>query len=216
MANTIEDDGTYSYEVLLEKDLEEVARLLARTFTEGNPLEIYLKTAYEQFYPYALAVSKAILQDQLSIIAVHKQTREIHGIVQAADAKTMAKQNFEDVDPSIDTLRALQEIEEHFMNQYGEFNENDLVQILMVGIRQDCSGKGLATKLHEILFARCRQHAFRHVFVEVANPATHYIYTKKLNGKEFASTSLATFVSNDGRRPFEHFDGKIQLIVFDL
>ena len=142
MANTIEDDDIYSYEVLLEKDLEEVARLLARTFTEGNALEIYLKTVYEQFYPYALAVSKAILQDQLSIIAVHKQTREIHGIVQAADAKTMAKQNFEDVDPSIDTLRVLQEIEEHFMNQYGEFNDNDLVQILMVGIRQDCSGKG--------------------------------------------------------------------------
>ena len=80
MANLIDDDGIYSYEVLLEKDLEEVARLLARTFTEGNPLEIYLKTIHERFYPYALAVSKAILQDQLSVIAVHKQTREINGI----------------------------------------------------------------------------------------------------------------------------------------
>ncbi|CAF1180170.1 unnamed protein product [Rotaria sordida] len=102
------------------------------------------------------------------------------------------------------------------MKQYWEFKKNDLIQILMVGIQQGCSGKGFVTKLHQILFDRCRQRGFKHIFVEVANPATYYIYTKKFNGKEFASISLSKFISNDGRRPFEGYDGEIQLIVFDL
>ncbi|UJR19364.1 hypothetical protein I4U23_022493 [Adineta vaga] len=216
MSYIIDEDETYTYEVLVEKDLEKSAKLLACTFTECNPIEVYLKTTYNQFYPYALAVTKAILKDELSIIAVHKQTKAIHGIVQAVDAKTMEEQNFEDVDPSLDTLEVLQKIEEPFLKQYGQLKENDLVQILMVGIRQDYSGKGLATKLHQILFVRCRQRGFKHIFVEVANPATYHIYLKKLNGKKITSISLSTFISNDNRRPFEHLDEEIQLVVFDL
>ncbi|CAF1049267.1 unnamed protein product [Adineta steineri] len=216
MYYVIDEDKTYTYEILMEKHLEESAKLLAYTFSQQNPVEVYLKTTYEQFYLYALAVLKATLEDQLSIIAVHKETKEIYGLVQATDAKTLEGQNFDDVDPSKDTLEILQEVENRFMKQYGELKENDLVQILMVGVRQECSGKGLATKLQQILLVHCDQRGFKYVFVEVANPATYHIYTKKLKGKEFTSISLSTFVTSDGRKPFLHYHGEIQLIVFDL
>jgi hypothetical protein len=75
---------------------------------------------------------------------------------------------------------------------------------------------GLGTKLHRILLALCGQRGFKYAIVEPANPATYHIYTKKLNGKEFTSVYLPTFVTNDGRKPFEHLDLEIQLIVFDL
>ncbi|CAF1532248.1 unnamed protein product [Adineta steineri] len=153
MSHIIDEDEIYTYGILMEKDLEESVRLIAHTFTKYNPIEAYLKTTYEQFYSYALAIAKATLEDQLSIIAVHKQTKEIHG---------------------------------------------------------------LATKLQQILLIYCRQRGFKQVFVEVANPATYHIYTKKLKGKEFTSISLPTFISSDGRRPFEDYNGELQLIVFYL
>jgi len=75
---------------------------------------------------------------------------------------------------------------------------------------------GLGTKFQQILLSHCRQRGFKHAIVETTNPAMYHIYTKKLNGKEFASIYLPTFVTSDDRRPFEHFEGNIPLIVFDL
>jgi hypothetical protein len=75
---------------------------------------------------------------------------------------------------------------------------------------------GLGTKLQQIVLAHCGRHGFKHAVVEPANPATYHIYMKKLNRKEFTSIYLPTFVSSNGERPFEHYDGDIQLIVFDL
>jgi len=74
----------------------------------------------------------------------------------------------------------------------------------------------LGKKLQQILLAHCGRRRFKHAVVEPANPGAYHIYTKKLNGKEFTSIYLPTFVSSDGRRPFEYYDGEIQLIVFDL
>ena len=70
--------------------------------------------------------------------------------------------------------------------------------------------------MHRILLARFAQRGFKQAIVEPGNPATYHIYMKKLNGKEFTSIYLPTFVSSDGQRPFEHYDEHIQLIVFDL
>jgi hypothetical protein len=145
MSHVIEEDETYTYEILQEKHLEESTRLLAHVFTKYNPLEIYLKTTYEQFYSQALAFSKAVLNEQLSIVAIHKQTKEIHGLVQAGDAKKLKEQKFEELETSID-MEVFNELERRFMKQYGELKEHDLVQIMMAGVCEDFSGKGESSK----------------------------------------------------------------------
>lgn len=141
MSQIIDEDETYTYEILQEKHLEESTKLLAETFTKQNPLEIYLKTTYEQFYAQALELSKAILDEQLSIVAVHKQSKEIHGIVQAGDSKKLQGREFEAIQQAKDS-EVYEELERRLIAYYGESKENDLVQILMVGIHPDCSGKG--------------------------------------------------------------------------
>jgi hypothetical protein len=88
MSQVIDQDETYTYEILQEKDCIECATFLADTFTKHNPLELYLKTTYQQFYTDALSLCKGILDMNLSVIARDKRTNEIHGIVQDVDAKT--------------------------------------------------------------------------------------------------------------------------------
>jgi hypothetical protein len=142
MSHVLDEDESYTYEILQEKHLEESSRLLAHTFTKYNPVEVYLNTTYEQFYPHALVLSKAVLNDQLSVVAIHKQTKEIDGFAQVGDAKKLEGQNLDELDPTKDMLEVLHEVERRFMKQYGELKENDLVEIMMVGVQQDCSGKG--------------------------------------------------------------------------
>jgi hypothetical protein len=231
MSHVIDEDETYTYEILQEKHLEESSRLLGEVFSKYNPMEVFLKTSYEKLYAQALAFSKAVINEQLSIVAIHKQTKQIHGLVQAGDANKLKKLNFEELEPTKDT-EVFQEIERRFMEIYGETKENQLIQIMMVGVRQDWTGKGqsesitvklyliyfigLATKLHQILIAHCAKHGFKHAVVEPANPATYHMYTKKFNGKELSFIDLPTFVSSNGERPFEYFQGKVQLILLDL
>jgi hypothetical protein len=231
MSHVIDEDESYTYEILQEKHLEESSRLLGEVFSKSNPMEVFLKTGYEKLYTQALTFSKAVVNEQLSIVAIHKHTKQIHGLVQAGDVAKMKESNFEELEPTKDT-EVFEEIERRFREIYGQPKENQFIQIMMVGVRQDCTGKGesdsitvklyliyltgLATKLHQILFAHCAKHGFKHAVVEPANPATYHMYTKKLNGKELSSIDLPTFVSSNGERPFEHFQEKVQLILFDL
>jgi len=163
----------------------------------------------------------------LSIVAIHKQTKQIHGLVQAGDMAKMKESNFEELEPTKDT-EVFEEMGRRFREIYGQPKENQVIQIMMVGVHQECTGKGesesitvklylidltgLATKLHQILFAHCAKHAV----VEPVNPATYHMYTNKFNGKELSSIDLPTFVLSNGERPFEHFQGKVQLILLDL
>ena len=141
MSHIIDEDETYTYETLQEKHLEESTKLLAETFTKHNPLEVFLRTTYEQFYAQAISFSEAVLDEQLSIVAVHRQSEEVHGIVQAGDAKKMEGREFEAMKQAKDA-EVYEELERRIREYYGELKENELVQILMAGVRPDCSGKG--------------------------------------------------------------------------
>jgi hypothetical protein len=50
-------------------------------------------------------------------------------------------------------MEVFDELERRFMKQYGELKENDLVQIMMAGVRQDHSGKGESSK-EQYFFAK--------------------------------------------------------------
>jgi hypothetical protein len=119
MSHVIDEDETYTYEILQQKQLEESTRLLAIAFTKYNPREVYMKTTYEQFYSPVLEFSKAILNEKLSVVAIQKETKETHGLVEACDAKKLKEQQFADSEPSIDT-EVFIELERRFMKQYGE------------------------------------------------------------------------------------------------
>jgi len=152
MSQVIDQDETYIYEILQEKDCIECATILAQTFTKHNPYELYMKTSYEQFYTEALSYCKAILNTNLSVIARHKQTNEIHGIVQGADAKTFdggedstsaADGGEKRVDPILELMdESERRYLEEYEKKYGELKENAVVHILMAGVRSDCSGRG--------------------------------------------------------------------------
>ncbi|CAF0822922.1 unnamed protein product [Adineta steineri] len=85
----VDEDSDYIYEILQEHHLAACAALLADSFTKRNPMNLYLRTTYDQFYPLALLRSNCILKDCLPLVAIHKQSRELHGCMQASDAKTL-------------------------------------------------------------------------------------------------------------------------------
>lgn len=152
MSQIIDQDDTYTYEILQEKDCVECADFLAHSFTKNNPYELYMKTSYEEFYAGALSLCRAILCTNLSVIARSKQTHELHGIVQGVDAKTFdggddpangTDDGKKHVDPLLELMHASeQSYLKEYEKEYGELKENSVVHILMAGVRSDSIGKG--------------------------------------------------------------------------
>ena len=152
MSQVIDQDETHTYEILQEKDCIECASLLAHTFTKHNPYEWYMKTTYEQFYPDTLLLLKTIFNTNLAVIARHKETNEIHGIVQGVDVKTFDAGKFftttadddkKSADPIIELMhQSEQRYMEDYEKKYGELKENSVIHIFMAGVRPDCLGQG--------------------------------------------------------------------------
>ncbi|CAF1141247.1 unnamed protein product [Adineta steineri] len=230
MSEIIDEDENYIYEILQEKDCIECATFLAHTFTKDNPYELFMKTTYEQFYSDALSLCKSILNTNLSVIARHKQTNEIHGIVQCVDAKTFNPEEHatsdsdgaeQRIDPIMDLMhQSEQSYMKEYEKMYGELKENSVAHILMVGVRSDCHGRGLGTKLNQVFLDHVRRRGFKHVIVDTSSTAIHRIYVTKLKGKVFTSvygpTYTAKNTNGDDHRPFEHFDNYISFVVIDL
>ena len=145
MTQIISEDETYTFEILQEKYLEESSKLLANVFTKYNPIDIFMKMTYEQFYPQALVLSKAVLDEKLSIVIIHKQTNEIHGIGQVGNAKKLIENDFKELEHT-DDLEIYEELERRFIEYHSGLKENDVALIMLVGVREDCCGKGKCSK----------------------------------------------------------------------
>ena len=148
ISQIIAEDEHYTYEILQEKHFTECSVLLANTFTKQNPMELFMKTSYENFYEFALSMSKVVVDDNLSIVSIDKQTKEIHGIVQAGDAKRLdglhpTEESDKPLPPDSEVMNILQQrFLEDYTKKYGQLKENCLVQICCAGVREDCHGKG--------------------------------------------------------------------------
>jgi hypothetical protein len=185
MSQVIDQDETYTYEIFQEKDCIECATFLAHSFTKHNPYELYMKTTYEQFYTDALSLCKTIVNTNLSVIARHKRTDEIHGMVQGVDAKTFdggevptsaADGDEKRADPILELMHELERrYLEEYEKKYGELKENSVVHILMAGVRTDCSGRGEFFEKIQVCFERYMRKRHENAGISLVTYATIFL-----------------------------------------
>jgi hypothetical protein len=152
--NIVDEDENYTFEILQAHHLTDCAALLADSFTKQNPMNLYLHTTYDQFYPIALSRSDCILKDRLSVVAIHKLTKELHGCIQASDAKTLKEhhpilpaEHAADLEVLKPVNDLLEELEDRYFSEYakmngGELKERCILQMLLGATRVGCEGHG--------------------------------------------------------------------------
>ncbi|CAF1453712.1 unnamed protein product, partial [Didymodactylos carnosus] len=144
----IDEDETYVYEIMQDDKhlIDECAKLLAESFTKFNPIDVYLKTTYDQFFSYASTLINDALNDEnLSIVVRHKGTHQIQGVLLARDLylqqhhPSTADAHF---NPIIDLLG---ELEDHFVEEYervhgSKLTEKSVVSLSLGATHLDCFG----------------------------------------------------------------------------
>ncbi|CAF4089613.1 unnamed protein product [Rotaria sp. Silwood1] len=87
-----------------------------------------------------------------------------------------------------------------------------VLQITTGATRAAHCGKGVASRLRASICDHARDaKGFQYALVQVSNPATRHIYTKKLGGKELTVIDPRTWLwkkKDDGlSRPYKDYEG---------
>lgn len=222
MARITSDNGNDEYEIRLidnERDAKLCAQLIAEEFAASNPLAVFGQARAQELYDAWLwPKMEETLEEKLSFLVHHLPTDQIVASIIASDLYSFdARHPYNVSDPPsyIPIIDLFSEMRDHFIHHdLTEKLEPNLVLAIGAGATNSAHArKGVASALRAHLCHHARtSRGFKCAFVQTIHPATRYIYTKKMNGKELTITDPATWLwkkKDDGSsRPLQAYQGE--------
>lgn len=218
----------YVYELIdNEADARACAHLIAEEFVQHNPIAVFDQVSAEEFFnERSWPIIMEVFDERLSFLARHCYSNEIVGAITAGDL-FLYNQNHPynkfGMPSTIPHCDLLEEMANQFItNDFKQELVPRLVLHISVGAtREQHSRKGVASHLRRILCDYARDiKGFRYAFVQVTNPITKHIYTKKM-GAQIVSiidqTGWAWKKKNDQLYPYKDYqDGTVLNILLEL
>jgi ribosomal protein S18 acetylase RimI-like enzyme len=212
-------DNEYVYEIIdNETDAYYCAQLIADEFSAHNPITIFDQITSKDFFDkFSWPLMKDMFDERLSFLARHCSSGEIIAAVAAGDLYTYHQKHPYDVSSPPQTVPVsdlLDEMEESFiLNDFGEELKPKMVlHITVAAVRDQYSGKGIASQLNQIMcdYARDKE-GFKYALVQVTNQVTKHIYVNKMNGKEVTIVDPTTWIwkkkGNELLCPYKDYQG---------
>ncbi|CAF1404671.1 unnamed protein product [Adineta ricciae] len=191
----------YAYEIIdNEKDARLCAQLIAEEFTSRHPITLFDRLTTRSFFDdHSWPLLTDVFDEKLSFLARERLSGEIIGTIIAGDLYLNREKYPYDISHPPRTL-ALSDLYDELSDRFvrSEFNQelkpNTILHILIIAVRSDHTGNGVATRLHEVLCEQARNlKGFRYAFVRATNPVVQHIYVNKMNGRQLTSIDPATW-----------------------
>ncbi|CAF4908351.1 unnamed protein product [Rotaria sp. Silwood1] len=214
------DSHEYVYEVIDNKtDAHTCAQLIAEEFAAHEPISVFDQITPQSFFDEVSWPSiTEILDERLSFLARHRSSGEIIAAIFASDlflAHETRPYKASDPPAAIPFIDLLDEMVDSFVRQdfSQELKPNMVLHIMVGATRAHHSGKGVASRLRAAMCNHARDtKGFQYALVQVSNPATRHIYTKKLGGKELTIIDPRTWMwkkKDDGLScPYKDYNGE--------
>jgi ribosomal protein S18 acetylase RimI-like enzyme len=212
MSILTEKDG-FTYALLKAEDLDHVADMMARGFTDGSePTALALGLGPEDFKQFVEALLPKFLREGLSIVARDAQTGEIAG-AQLNDEMGLdlpvELSQFEWVAPVV-------ALAEEMYRQYFEghaVNPNESAHFFLIGVFRSYRGKGVGHRLLELSLEHARARGYRRAVVEASGLISQHIL-RKAGFTTRVEIPYATFEYEE-KRPFENTGDHPSIMLMD-
>ncbi|CAF1548662.1 unnamed protein product [Didymodactylos carnosus] len=226
MTDIIDEDSSYSYEILQSQHIDECSHLLTRSFALHNDVVRHANRPQNVIYQYMKKLVEYLLEEQLSLVAIDKHTKKVVSCLTCGDYYRCSN-NEERQRQSLESplLCLCMEMEERFTNEYKKFHQFEKKQILHIyagatdeNLMKKGKWKRLGYKIRRLACEYALKQGFRLALVEASHPATLHIYIDKLNGKVFTSIQPQKWLwKHHDNYPYQNYEGEeIPLVIIKL
>ncbi|UJR20105.1 hypothetical protein I4U23_023239 [Adineta vaga] len=188
-------DDEYLYEVInSEKDARLCAQLIAEEFTTRHPITLFDRLTSRAFFEeHSWPLLNDVFDEKLSFLARERSSGEIIGTIIAGDLYLNQQKYPYDSSHPPKTL-PLNDLYDELIDRFihsdfdRELKPNIILHILIIAVRADHTGNGVATRLHTLSCEQARNSkGFQYAFVRATNPIVQHIYVNKMNGKQLTT-----------------------------
>jgi amino acid adenylation domain-containing protein len=179
---------------------DQLAHFVAETFARREPLSVATKLSAEDLLPFVEQVLSRCEGENISFIALERETGVLAGFCLAHDLLRAPKLNSALPASLLPTLRLLGDLGQAYTTLRGEGMAGEVAELAMTGAAMNTEGYQIA----EVLEGRTLEAARAHGFVRAVTICTHRV-TRQLaehgGYRRLAARSYDTYVVN-GERVF--------------
>lgn len=208
----VKEDKGIVYEMLQEKDIDEVAKLLSKAFSRGEPTVKALKITPEEYYSVADIYCKKAIKEGLSMTARDKNTGKIVGSIINEDFDSPKPEGIEKIHPKVAMDMVLIDILEEDLKANKKEGEKRF-HLFLGGTDKDYENKHISQALIEESMKLAKDKNFTSIVAEPTGFATQHII-KKLGfvQKNFIEYKKFQF---QGKNIYENIEGPIGIILME-
>lgn len=201
------------YGVCETSDLDEMATLLADTFSRFDPPAVAVGITLKEFEEFVQIFSSSVASDGLTIVARVAETGEMVGALFTEDAITQLPIGIDHISKKFNPIF-------YILDQLGteywqdkELNPREYIHLFLLGVARSFTGRGIAQQLVRVCLKNGMQKGYRVGVTEATNNASQHIF-RKLGFIERVQHSYQDY-RYKGKAVFASINGHIGPMLMD-
>ena len=208
----LSETETLSYEIFDLKDLDRVADLVGKAFTNSDPMAVTQLLSVKEFADYIKLIGGWIQEQQLTVVTKDKSTDEVAGVVIANDFASDFPSDFpltpENSRHISDRLEPIMELLESLEAQYKrgkQIEPGEYLYIHMLAVSPEYQRRKIAQNSIQVCLNHGIDRGFSCAFTEAANSVSQHVFGKlgfiprhQINYQQFTFQGQKVFASIEG------------------
>jgi ribosomal protein S18 acetylase RimI-like enzyme len=202
----------FSCSLFETKDLEEMADVLAESFSLGESMAVAIRLSKEDIWEIVKIFGPKAAAEKVTVIA-RSSTGQMVGALLVQDFATGPPEGMNRIAPAFNPIGALLDGLDESYRQAKKIQPGNFLHLFMLGVPAAFQGK----KIGQALVAEClmngRQRGYRMAVTEATGNASQHIF-RRLGFVERLAAKYADF-EFEGRRVFASIEGTAGALLMD-
>ena len=204
----LSETETSYYEIFDSKDLDRLADVMAKAFTNSDPMAIAQQLSINELADYVKLIGKWVHKQQLTVVTKDKSTDEVVGVVLASDFASnfpLTSENSQHLSNKFEPIIELLESLEAQYKHDKQIRAGEYLYIHMLAVSPEYQRRKIAQNSIEVCLNHGIEKGFTYAFTEAANSISQHVFGKlgftprhQINYQQFTYQGQKVFASIEG------------------
>lgn len=203
--NLLSENDFFRFELLSKENLEGAVQCVSRAFTMNEPMSKQLGITVEEFLVFARLCYSEIINDGLSLVAIHRATERVVGVRISEDFCRVPQEDYDGISPKFIPLFAILDT---LSNRYREIRQvvpGKFAHMFMVGVEPEFANQGLAPRMYRHFIKLAMEKGYTYAVTEPTGTISQHVLRNKFGFDVLDEIFYEDFVF-EGAKPFEEIE----------